>query len=1027
MSKLSYALMLVLCMGFTVSSCKKIDEDLKEDETKTVEITSITATLSPITKTELEDGYKVLWSPGDKISIFVGNESASFISTNTEPAATADFSGSLYIPYSDSPSFAPQSHVYYGVYPYSEQTTMVDGVVKTPLSSEQIAVAGSFADDLAIAVGHSSNQTMSFNNVCGLFEFTLGREDVTQVSFRANNDQALAGMLSIDTDAVATVDGSGAKTVTLSAPEGTYFLKDTPYYFVLAPAVLPDGFTLNFTTDAGILTKQISKSVEIKRSVIGYMTEVDKGAEPAYVPFADPLFKAYCVENFDADGDGEISFEEALDIESIYFVTTEDSPRASSLSGIEYFSNLVSLDFSGQNVESIDLSQNTKLVFLNCPSNPLSSLDVSNNTALKTLNVSGSDIASLDVSNHSALTSLGASMCSSLTTINASNTPALKTFSSPLCPALSSIDITNTPQLESFEASDCSLSSLDFSGHSIVTYFAVSGNQLTSLDLSNCNSNNPDSGNSIVNCSNNQLTSLIMDDSSFGNIDCSKNQLASLDLRTVELVSLDCTDNPLEYIDVPYGFSVSSLSLPEGAQLRYPGGGNQDYSREDWGDLTSCVIYYTSTDGTTVTPYATNVFGANIVSNDYIDGQGRLTFDGEVTTIGENAFSGCSNLASISLPEGVMTIGANAFVNCSSLSEITLPSSLTSVNRDALLHGAFDGCSALTKVNIPNINTWMNLVQNSPIFGSSKEGHLFINGEEVTEIVVPDGVTEISAWITSYCNNIGSISLNSQVQSFNMSNIEGQENLVINVPSVEYWINISHPTSSVYLFDGRPSGGWTLAVNGAAVENLTISSIPTNSSNLVFCGCISLKHVTFTEGSGLGAYTFSGCSNLTSIDFPGNVGVGYYSLSGCPKLESINCPEGFTISIGYGGLSGCIALASIPPVVGIATDGLRGCTGFAAIDLTQCTSIADRGLSDCTGLTSVQLDCLELIGDFAFMGCSGLTSITINRTTVPGGYHYSGMFNDTNNCPIYVPAESVDAYREAWSAYADRISPIDTP
>ena len=61
---------LILCMGISLSSCKKIDESIKEEEPKTVTITSITATLSPITKTKLQDGYKVLWSPGDKITLF---------------------------------------------------------------------------------------------------------------------------------------------------------------------------------------------------------------------------------------------------------------------------------------------------------------------------------------------------------------------------------------------------------------------------------------------------------------------------------------------------------------------------------------------------------------------------------------------------------------------------------------------------------------------------------------------------------------------------------------------------------------------------------------------------------------------------------------------------------------------------------------------------------------------------------------------------------------------------------------------
>ena len=65
------------------------------------------------------------------------------------------------------------------------------------------------------------------------------------------------------------------------------------------------------------------------------------------------------------------------------------------------------------------------------------------------------------------------------------------------------------------------------------------------------------------------------------------------------------------------------------------------------------------------------------------------------------------------------------------------------------------------------------------------------------------------------------------------------------------------------------------------------------------------------------------------------------------------------------------------------------------------------------------------IGDYIFYNCSKLTSVTIEATTPPtlGG---TSAFNNTNNCPIYVPAESVDAYKQStnWSIYAGRISAI---
>lgn len=82
------------------------------------------------------------------------------------------------------------------------------------------------------------------------------------------------------------------------------------------------------------------------------------------------------------------------------------------------------------------------------------------------------------------------------------------------------------------------------------------------------------------------------------------------------------------------------------------------------------IIRYTSTDGKIVTPYKTDVFGVNIVSNTYEDGVGIITFDGPVTSIGDYAFSDCSSLKSVTIPCSVGFIGIGAFDNCCGLVSI---------------------------------------------------------------------------------------------------------------------------------------------------------------------------------------------------------------------------------------------------------------------------------------------------------------------------------------------------------------------
>ena len=116
-------------------------------------------------------------------------------------------------------------------------------------------------------------------------------------------------------------------------------------------------------------------------------------------------------------------------------------------------------------------------------------------------------------------------------------------------------------------------------------------------------------------------------------------------------------------------------------------------------------------------------------------------------------------------------------------------------------------------------------------------------------------------------------------------------------------------------------------------------------------------------------------------------------------------------------------------VTRIGDSAFRNCTSLSSIEIpNSVTRIGIDAFRDCTSLSSIEIpNSVTRIDSQAFLGCSGLTSITMNSTTPPtlGGIN---IFNNTNNCPIYVPSGSVNAYKSAtnWSEYASRIQAIPT-
>ena len=409
----------------------------------------------------------------------------------------------------------------------------------------------------------------------------------------------------------------------------------------------------------------------------------------------------------------------------------------------------------------------------------------------------------------------------------------------------------------------------------------------------------------------------------------------------------------------------------------------------------------------------------------------RYTIPNGVTSIGDSAFSSCSNLTSITIPNSVTSIGDSAFGGCSSLTSVTIPNSVTSIGDEA-----FWSCSSLTSITIPDRVTsigWYAFKYCSSLIAidvavdnenyTAVDGVLFSNdtkniicypeGKTDKSYTIPNGVTSIGNWAFQNCTSLTSITIPDSVTSIGDSAFEYCTSLT----------SITIPNSVTNI-------DWYAFRFCTSLTNIEIPRNVTSIGQQVFDNCISLKNIAIPNSvTSIGEYAFRDCSSLTSVTIPdGVMSIGDSAFSSCSSLTSIMIPDGVT-SIGKYAFYKCSSLASVTisnSVTSIGNRAFENCSSLASVTISNSvTSIGERTFYNCSSLASVTIpESVTSIGYGAFEYCTSLTSITISESvTSIGNYAFKNCSSLTS---VTIP-NSVDNIGMGAFSYCDNLKHIHIP
>ncbi len=429
----------------------------------------------------------------------------------------------------------------------------------------------------------------------------------------------------------------------------------------------------------------------------------------------------------------------------------------------------------------------------------------------------------------------------------------------------------------------------------------------------------------------------------------------------------------------------------------------------------------TSTNPAEVELYSSNL---SIVIADIPE---TVSYEGttySVTAIGEAAFGGIfarTSLISVTIPNSVTSIGEQAFYGCSSLTSVSIPNSVTSIS---IGEAAFYDCSSLTSANIGN--------------GVTSIGNYAFSGcSSLTSVDIPNSVTSIGTGAFFGCSSLTTLNYNA-----------------INCPDFGSSLFSEATLTTINIGDSVQIIPEIFAMNQINLTSVTIGNNVTSIGQQAFYGCSSLTSITIPNNvTSIGEQAFRGCSNLSSVTLPENATISTYAFYECGSTDAMFSIDNVIYSLYYdenignytfervynvtftigdnvykpssamvyyhtSGLGGNVTLASaltyngvVYPVNLIDYTAFQNCSNLTSITIPNSIFfIGNQAFENCSSLTSVTIgNGVAYIGSSAFTGCNFLQNVTCLATTPPT-LPDNTVFPYPNIATLTVPCGSLEAY-----------------